>query len=398
MSLIAREHRPAFVVLFASFVLFGTSVTVIGAALPRVLADFAWDYIAAGLVIAAGSMGCFLAAYLAGRLIDRIGFRASMAIGLALDAAGLLAFAATPSAPLNALLYFLIGMGQGFIEVAVNWSIVKMAPGASGRPMSLMHGAFSIGAVAGPLATGAIIAWAIPWVYAYRAIGGLFLALLAVSSLVPLRGLDGSAGAQALRRAELHREPTFWLGFLVLMLYVGVEISLSSWTGEYFVSALGATAASGAFAVSAFWGGLLAGRFGVPLLYRGSRHDRVLQLLGAVLASSTVVLAVVGFTGGVPVAFVASAFAGLGCSCVYPVTISLVGEAFPDAQGEAMGFASAGGGLGSLLFPLATAFVAGSWGIRAGYVAFIPLAIAVLASGVLLSSAARRRAREKARA
>lgn len=392
MSIILRQHRPAFAILFAAFVLFGTSVTVIGAALPRVLADFAWDYLAAGAVIAAGSLGYFISAYLAGRLIDRIGFRASMALGLALDALGLLLFAATSSATLNACLYFLIGVGQGFIEVAVNWSIVKMAPNASGRPMSLMHGAFSIGAVAGPLAMGALIAWAVPWVVAYRIIGGLFLVLLAALGLIPVRGLEGSAGAQQHHRAELYREPTFWLGFLVLMLYVGVEMGLSNWMGEYFVTALGATAAAGAFAVSVFWGGLLAGRFGVPLFARGSHQGAVLNVLGAVLVVSTVTLALLGFIGGIPVAFVASAVAGFGCSCIYPVSMSLVGEAFPDAQGEAMGVASAGGGLGAFLFPLATAYVARSWGIRASYVAFIPGALAVLGAGILLASAAHRRA------
>jgi fucose permease len=395
MSIIARDHRPAFAVLFASFVLFGTSVTVIGAALPRVLADFHWDYLSAGFVIASGSLGCFLSAYFAGRVVDRIGFRPAMAIGLALDAFGLLAFATTSSAPLNALLYFLVGVGQGFIEVAVNWSIVKMVPVSSGRPMSLMHGAFSIGAVAGPVAMGAIIAGAIPWVFTYRMIGGLFLALLALSFLVPVRGLEGSAGPQAHHRAELHREPTFWLGFLVLLLYVGVETGLSNWMGEFFVAALGATAATGAFAVSAFWTGLLAGRFGLPLLHSGSRQDGVLKVLGSILLGSTVLLAVVGFIGGTPIAFLGSALAGFGCSCVYPVSISLVGEAFPEAQGEAMGFAAAGGGLGAFLFPLATAYVAKSWGIRAGYVTFIPIALAVLIAGSFLASAAHRRGRRK---
>jgi len=392
MSIIPRQHRPAFAILFAAFVLFGTSVTVIGAALPRVLADFAWDYLAAGAVIAAGSLGYFFSAYLAGRLIDRIGFRASMALGLALDALGLLLFAATSSATLNACLHFLIGVGQGFIEVAVNWSIVKMAPNASGRPMSLMHGAFSIGAVAGPVAMGALIAWAVPWVVAYRIIGGLFLLLLTALGFIPVRGLEGSTSPQRHHRAELYREPTFWLGFLVLMLYVGVEMGLSNWMGEYFVTALGATAAAGAFAVSVFWGGLLAGRFGVPLFARGSRQGAVLNVLGTVLVVSTVTLALLGFIGGIPVAFVVSAVAGFGCSCIYPVSMSLVGEAFPDAQGEAMGVASAGGGLGAFLFPLATAYVARACGIRTSYVAFIPVALAVLGAGILLASAAHRRA------
>ena len=396
MSFIARNHRPAFLILFASFVLFGISVTVIGAVLPRVLADFGWDYLAAGTVLAAGSMGTLLAAYFAGRVIDRVGFRSAMAIGLILDAAGLMVFATTASVPLNAVLYFLIGVGQGFIEVAVNWSIVKMVPQGSGRPMSLMHGAFSVGAVAGPMAAGAAMASGIPWAIIYRVLGGLFLVLLVFSCLVPGRGLEGSAaGTRAHHRAELHGEPVFWLGSIVLLLYVGVEMGLSNWMGEFFVSGLGATAASGAFAVSAFWLGLLAGRFGVPLLYRGPRQDKVLDILGTILVVSTTALAVLGYCGGVKIAFLVSAVAGVGCSCVYPLSMSLVGEAFPDAQGEAMGFASAGGGLGSFLFPLGLAYVARSWGIRAGYVALVPLAFAVLGAGILLSSAFQRRVRKQ---
>ncbi|HWQ08679.1 MAG TPA: MFS transporter, partial [Holophaga sp.] len=372
MSLIERRYLPAFGALFASFILFGTSVTVIGAVLPRVLAEFRWGYLEAGSVLATGSVGYLLAAYLAGRAIDRIGFRTSMALGCALNVVGLLGFAATGSVAWNAFLYALIGVGQGFIEVAVNWSIIKMAPDGSGRPMSLMHGAFSVGAVAGPVAAGGFLALAIPWTLLYRAMAGLFLGLFAVALLVPARGLEGRAAAQAHHRAELHGEPVFWLGFVMLMLYVGVEMGLSNWVGEFFVSALGATAATGAFAVSAFWIGLLAGRFGVPLLYRGSRHDRVLWALGAILAVATLVLAASSLAGGLAVAFAASGLAGFGCSCIYPVAISMVGEAFPEVQGEAMGFASAGGGLGSCLFPLGLAFVARSWGIRAGFLALIP--------------------------
>jgi fucose permease len=393
MSLIEREHRATFAVLFASFVLFGMSVTVIGAVLPRALADFGWNYIAAGLVVAAGAVGGFLSTYLAGRWMDRIGFRTTLGAGLALIALGLLGFARIPSMPVNAGLYFLIGVGQGVIEVTVNWAIVKMAPGRSGRAMSLMHGAFSVGAVAGPVATGAVIAAALPWAFVYRAIGGLFLVLFGALLLVPARGLGGTAGTQPHHRAELYRERTFWLGFLALMLYVGVEIGLSNWMGEFFVSALGTTAALGAFAVSTFWGGLVLGRFGIPLVYRGPRQDKVLLALGILLSLATLALALAGFLGGVAIAFLASALAGIGCSCIYPVSVSVVGDAFPEAQGEAIGFASAGGALGAFLFPLGIAYVAREWGIRAGYGLFVPLALAVLGSCAMLAFAARTRGR-----
>jgi fucose permease len=391
MSLVPREHRAAYGVLFASFVLFGTSLTVIGAVLPRMLADFGWSYLSAGFVIASGAAGFFVSAYGAGRIADRAGFRTCISIGLLLNVAGLLAFAWTPSAILNAFIYFVVGVGQGFLEVAVNWSIVKMAPGASGRPMSLMHGAFSIGAVSGPIMAGAIITNGLPWGFTYRVLGLVFLALLIVVAATPTQGLSGSFEDRAAHRDGLTRQPAYWLGFTVLMLYVGVELGLSNWMGEFFVTVLRAEASTGAFAVSVFWGGILAGRFGVPWLYRGPRQDRVLLISAGVIALAAALLASTGFSGMRVLAFGASAMAGLGCACVYPIAVSLVGESFPQARGEAMGFASAGGGLGALLFPMGTGFIAKTWGLRVAYVTYIALALAVLGTCALLVLFVRRR-------
>ena len=393
MPILAREHRPAYGVLFASYILFGISCTVVGATLPRILADFGWDYLAAGLVIALGSVGYFSATYLAGRLIDRTGFRTVMTLGPGLAAAGLLAFALRPGVAVNGLLYFLVGVGQGFIEVAVNWSVVKLADGRSDRAMSLMHGAFALGAVAGPVAAGLLTAAALPWGWIFRGIGGLFLALMAAPLCIRARGLEGGTPAAGHHRASMWREPAYWLGFWVLLLYVGVEMGISNWLAEYFVAGLGSTPARGAFAVSAFWAGLLAGRFGIPLLQGNVGRDRVLFLLGWVLAGAVLMLALAPAfgPGRVAAAFAASAIAGFGCSCMYPITMSLVGEAFPETQGEAMGFASTGGGAGALIFPLATAQVARLWGIRTGYALFVPFAVCVLVGLIRLSAAARRR-------
>jgi fucose permease len=257
--------------------------------------------------------------------------------------------------------------------------------------MSLMHGAFSVGAVAGPVLAGAIITKGLPWGVTYRLIGLLFVALLVVLTATPTPGLLGSCEDRAAHRDGLLRQPAYWLGFTVLMLYVGVEMGLSNWMGEFFVTILGTEASTGAFAVSVFWGGILAGRFGVPWLYRGPRQDRVLLVSACVLTLAAAGLALTGFSGTPVLAFGASAVAGLGCACVYPVAVSLVGEAFPHARGEAMGFASAGGGLGALLFPMGTGFIAKTWGLRVGYVTYIGLALAVLGACALLVTFVRQR-------
>ena len=55
MPLIESRLRTLFLVLFAVFALYGTSMTIIGATLPKILADFQWSYLAAGFVLGAGA-------------------------------------------------------------------------------------------------------------------------------------------------------------------------------------------------------------------------------------------------------------------------------------------------------------------------------------------------------
>ena len=160
------------------------------------------------------------------------------------------------------------------------------------------------------------------------------------------------------------------------------------------------TAAS-ALLVSLFWAGLLAGRFGVPLLYRG--HQDALLLPLAVLA--TVAIAALTLFGYLHTAWglsldIATQFgrllvvlAGLGCSIYYPAIISLLGEFFPHDQSRAIGFAASGGGIGAFLFPFAMSAMADKWGIRAGFGAYAVFALVMSIAAMGMASMIRRHRR-----
>ena len=124
MPIVQGRHLPLYSALFAVFVLFGASLTLVGAILPRIFDEFRWSYFMAGLVLASGSVGTIAGAFVGGRLLHHRGVRLTALLGLGLNAAGLLLFARGPSVPLNMLLYFGIGLGQGFLEISVNWSVV----------------------------------------------------------------------------------------------------------------------------------------------------------------------------------------------------------------------------------------------------------------------------------
>ena len=397
MPLIEPRWRALFLTLFAVFTLFGTSITVIGATLPRILADFHWDYLVAGLVIGAGAVAYFVATFGAGYLVKRYGAKPTILLGLLLEVVGLSFFGATPAALANILLNALIGLGQGGVEVGVNYSTLRIDTQNSGRPMNLMHGAFAIGAIAGPLTLGLLLRQGLGWVVIYRGCAVVFALLIVLVALARLPQSAPPAAADGEPSERLAANPAYWLSFLALLFYVGVEIGVSNWVAEYFVTVFAYPPDASALLVSLFWGGLLAGRFGVPLLYHGSHQDAAMLGLSLLATVSIALLAALCLVAPTPatidVGRVLVFLAGLGCSIYYPVIITLLGQCFPHAQGQAIGFAATGGGIGMFVFPFAMSATAQHWGIRAGFATYGAFAALMTVAAAGLAIAAARTAR-----
>jgi len=396
MAIVEPRFRPLFAVLFAVFVLFGTSMTIIGATLPKLLADFNWSYLVAGVVLGAGAVAYFSTTFVAGHLVRRSGAQTTIVAGLVIDAVGLAFFATTASPLTNTLLGALIGVGQGCVEVGVNWSTLRIDRAGSGRAMNLMHGAFALGAIAGPLAVGALISQGFDWIAVYRGMALVFalLALIVVgASFRPLKQHRESG-----RRKRLPSRPAYWLSFTALFFYVGVELGVSNWIAQYFVEVFAYSAAAGALLVALFWGGLLAGRFGVPLLNRAQEPALILVALSLIATLAIVLLCALGYFAAdlapKSAALMLVAVAGFGCSVYYPEVITIAGACFPESQGEAIGFAATGGGVGAFVFPFLMSAFTERWGIHAGFATYALLAIAMSASALVLARAAAAQRRQ----
>lgn len=398
MRLVPRPDVGIFFGLFSVFTLFGTSMTIVGAALPRILGDFRWGYAQAGAVIAAGAGAYFLASLTAGKLIKRLGPKATILLGIALCVLGLAFFASSPTFLFNFALNAIIGAGQGLIEPVVSWSALNMDEEGAGKPMNLMHGAFAIGAVAGPIALGLVMREELSWTLLFRAISLLLGICALVLALLPFSHLGrvaepktAAAGpGEDVRRGERRtRDSAYWLGFTCLLLYVGAETGISNWIAEYFVRIFGAEPSYASLAVSLFWAGLLAGRFGVPFAYRGKRSERLVVGFSLLLVAAIGALFALGFVArpGFPLwaPSVLTFASGLGCSIIYPTVISLVGGACQGYQSEAVSFAISGGGLGLFGFPFLMSAIAQAFEIRAGFAFYALIAILTALSCAVLA-------------
>jgi fucose permease len=395
MPLVEPRFRVLFPALFAVFVLFGTSITIIGATLPRILTDFRWNYAVAGEMIGAGAVAYFVSTFAAGYLIKHWGPKPTLLLGILLEVVGLSFFATTPDPLTNTLLSALIGLGQGPIEVTVNHSILRIDQRNTGRPMNVMHGAFAVGAILGPIAVGALLKGGLNWAVVYRGMALIFVLLAVMMGFMPLPRAAGNPDGHG-AGPKLSRNPAYWLSFFALFFYVGVELGVSNWVAQYFVAVFSCSAAASALQVSLFWAGLLAGRFGVPLLYRGTRHDRVLMGFATLAATAVVLITLLGYappgaiTSGAGMVLVG--LAGLGCSVCYPEVITLLGKCFPQAQSQAIGFAATGGGIGAFAFPFVMSAISQHWGIRAGFATYAVFAVAMaaLVAGLALPGAKTR--------
>lgn len=394
MSIVEKQHRFLYLILFATFTAFGTSMTIVGATLPRILSDFNWGYTMAGAVLAAGAIGYFTGTFLFGKLIKRIGLRLNILIGVTLNVMGLLFFASTPSAAINFFLNLAIGLGQGAIELTVNMAILKMDKKGTGKAMSLMHAAFAIGAVAGPIVIGLLLHAGLVWTLVYRGIAILFVLIGVLLALSPF-SLLGSFEAETKKgsKESLFLKPIYWLGFLTLLLYVGMELGISSWVAEYFVKVFGSNPATGSFMVSLFWGGILAGRLGMPVFYSGKNPRPLLVIFASLALVSVAIISVTGYFpgAGILAAYAAVALSGLGCSIIYPTVVTLIGEALPNAQSEAIGFATTGGGIGAFAFPFMMSALADSFGIQAGFTVYAFFGLLTLVSCILLAVSSKKR-------
>lgn len=395
MSIVDPRHRGLFLALFAVFTIFGMSMTIIGAALPKILTSFGWSYFVAGLVLAANAMAYFSFTFVGGYAIRYLGPRRTVVTGLSISAIGLMFFAATPDPLTNILLAALIGVGQGFVEITVNWTTLRLDTAKTGRPMNLMHGAFAVGAILGPLALAGLLQAGFDWMTVYHGMSGVFAALAVLFLLMPMRlPPDASVAESGLVAQRLGTHPAYYLSFLALFFYVGVELGVSNWVAQYFVAVFDYPVSQSALLVSLFWVGLLAGRFGVPLLYHGPRQDVVLLGFSALATVAIAALSLLGFAATAPftqtLAMGLVLLSGLGCSIFYPAAITILGNCFPHAQSQAIGFAATGGGIGAFVFPFLMSALAQGWGIRAGFATYAVFGIAMTLAALGLSWSASR--------
>ena len=227
-----------------------------------------------------GSIIYMIISYLTkGDLINRIGYKNSLALGLGISALGTLLFypaANTGSFPLMLSGLFIVALGFSLQQTVANPLAIALGPITTGsQRLTLAGGINNLGTTIGPLivsfaifgsATSGNTDMSIESVkIPYLVLGAAFLLvaiLLKFSSLPdkPQAVVESDETIGSSRSSAL-KYPQLILGMIAIFVYVGVEVSTASNLPAYMEKDLGFLTKDIAPYISLYWASLMIGRW-----------------------------------------------------------------------------------------------------------------------------------------
>ena len=356
--------------LCSIFFAWGCSYAMWGAHIPTLQARLSIEPAALGLALLAFGLGCVVAQPVMAFFVARHGSRFCTVVGSLINAIIFPTPILAPSVPLLFLATFAFGFSASLTFVAANTQATEFEI-IRGRPtMSFFHGFFSLGALAGSAAGGALVAAGLGDGSGAVSAAALMIVvtLIATPYLLPSRQPKATVGPVfALPSRALIDLAA--IAFLCNM----VEGAVIDWSALLLALDKGASSGGAALGLTMYTAAMAATRFySGPIVYRIG--DRKVVTLGALLMALGVSIAV--FAPLPLLSAVGFGVVGIGAANNVPVLVSAGGRT-PGVVAS-VGVAAVGTSalVGFLIAPPLIGFVANFAGLRAGVGLLAAIALA----------------------
>jgi FHS family L-fucose permease-like MFS transporter len=327
-----RKYVLPFVLITSLFFLWAFGVNLNDILIPRFRIAFALTDFQSSFIQVAFFGGYFLTPFPAGKLMERIGYKRGILVGLGLCAAGALLF--LPASSVGVYEFFLFALfvmacGQSFLEVAANPYVTTLGPPESAeRRLNFAQSFNAVGATLSPLVGGALILTGAEYtpaqlavmtaaqVQSYRAdqaatvklpyllIAGIFVAVAAAIYFTHLPDVieadDGTAASSAHTVDSIWSHPHLIKGVIAQFFYVGAQVGVASFVIRFAQHTVpGMTARVAAYYLLGHQLGFMLGRFAGSALMKIIAPARLLSafVVGCVVCAIVALAA----TGLVPV-------------------------------------------------------------------------------------------------
>ena len=363
---------------FFAFVLIGANDGALGVLIPSIRLHYGVDKATIGLLFLFQTIGYLIAAFNSGLLVEKLGNRRFLIVGVASFLLGLGALSLMLPFMVVLVMMLPLGFGVAIVDAGLNAYVASMPRNAA--LLNYLHAFYGTGALLGPVIASAFLAVRWGWNNVYFVWIGMSLVLgiglQLVFKDVP-RPEDVTRPKSNVLVATL-RLPVVWIAAFFLLIYVGAEVSLGSWSYSFLTEERHVSILLAGWMVGGYWLGLTLGRLALARVALRLGSERLIQgcLVGVVIGALLVWL--------VPIPVVAAGGLGLiGFSFgpIYPITIALLSNRVsPRLLASAVGFLASLGSIGAALFPWFAGVLAehvGLWSLMP-YVLILTVAMVVL--------------------
>ncbi len=313
------------------FFLWALGVNLNDILIPHLKKAFRLTDLQSSLIQVAFFGGYFLAAWPAGRLMNRIGYKRGILTGLLICSSGALLF--IPAATLLWFGFFLFALfvlacGQSFLEVAANPYVTVLGPAESAeRRLNLSQSFNSVGAVVTPVIGSAFIltnthsdaSEAATVKIPYLVIAAIFACVAAMIYFTPLPEVHAGEDRQA-SLTGIWKHGHLVRGVIAQFVYVGAQVGVASFIIRFAeFSAPGTSDKTAANYLKLHLLGFMIGRFAGSAAMKYIRPPRMLAMFAC---GATVSLTFALFGAGAAAVYGVVA-AGFFHSIMFPTIFAL---------------------------------------------------------------------------
>lgn len=325
-----------------------------------------------GLLFFMQTVGYLVAAFNTGLLVEKLGNRRFLLLGVLCFLLGAVALALILPFDIVLITMLLLGFGIAIIDAGLNAYIASLPRNAA--LLNYLHAFYGTGALLGPLVASTILAIRWGWNSIYFLWIGISLLLLIGFRLIFEQGQNNQeAGTVDQLRGNILvntlKLPVVWMAALFLLVYVGAEISVGIWVYSLLTEERHFSILFSGWLVSGYWLGLTLGRVTLARVALRIGNERLVQccLIGAIVAALVFWLVPL-----YPVSAFGLCLLGFSFGPIYPITISFLSSHVSQRiLPGAVGFLASLGSIGGALFP----WFAGVLAQRVGLWSLMPLAI-----------------------
>jgi fucose permease len=313
-----------------------------------------------GAVTFTGLVGGIL---VTGPLADRWGAGIFAVGGNILIALGLLALRWTTDYPMLLGAAFVGGVGAGILDMILSPIVSSLIRGESQTAaLNVLHSFYCIGAIMTILAGALALRFNLSWrnlalvLFPMPIVVGIALSLLPMPALI-------EAGRTRIRTRALVRQRFFLLTMMTIFLGGATELGMAYWLPAYAEKSLGYAPWTAALAFLGFSVAMTVGRLGIMLL---PKTVGAIPLLLACCFASAVLFPIASFAPNPGLAVAACILVGLTGSCLWPTTLAVAADRYPDGGATMFALLGALGNFGGIFMPWLVGVVADHWGLRWG--------------------------------